>query len=125
VSAAVRLLHGKRVVVIDDDPDARQLLAIGLTAAGASVATASSAIQGLQRVVELLPDVVLVDIAMPEMDGYEFLRELRRSGHGMPAIAVTAHAAGHDRQRAIDAGFHDHIAKPVNLRHLVETLHQT
>jgi len=125
LSAAMRLLHGKRVVVIDDDADARQLLAVGLTAAGASVATAESAMQGLQRVVELLPDVVLVDISMPGMDGYEFLQELRRCGHGMPAIAVTAHAAGHDRQRAISAGFHEHISKPVNLKQLVETLHRT
>ena len=116
------LLRGKRVVVIDDDPDARHLLKIGLEAAGATVVTADSAVQGLSRVGELLPDAVVVDISMPETDGYAFLRELRGAGHAVPAVAVTAHAARHDRQRALEAGFHEHVAKPVDLEQLVKTL---
>jgi PAS domain S-box-containing protein len=116
------LLSGRRVVVIDDDPDARLLLKIGLEAAGATVVTADSAIHGLSRVSELRPDVVVVDISMPETDGYAFLRELRGAGHAVPAVAVTAHAARHDRQRALDAGFHEHVAKPVDFEQLVRTL---
>ena len=119
---AARLLLGKRVVVIDDDPDARLLLATGLEAAGAVVVTADSAVQGLSRVSELLPDLVVVDISMPEQDGYSFLRDLRSAGHVVPAIAVTAHAARHDRERALKAGFREHVAKPVNLNELVKTL---
>jgi PAS domain S-box-containing protein len=120
--SSASLLSGRRVVVIDDDPDARHLLKIGLEAAGATVATADSAAQGLSRVTELLPDVVVVDISMPETDGFAFLRQLRVAGHAVPAVAVTAHAARHDRQRALEAGFHEHVAKPVDLDHLVRTL---
>ena len=116
------LLSGKRVIVIDDDADARHLLKLGLEAAGASVVTAESAVQGLSRVSELRPDIVVVDISMPGKDGYAFLRELRGAGHVVPAVAVTAHAAHHDRQRALEAGFHEHLAKPVDLDELVRTL---
>jgi CheY-like chemotaxis protein len=69
-----------------------------------------------------MPDVVVVDISMPETDGYGFLRELRAAGHDVPAVAVTAHAAHHDRLRALEAGFHEHVAKPVDLEQLVRTL---
>jgi signal transduction histidine kinase/ActR/RegA family two-component response regulator len=112
-------LHGLRVLVVDDDDDARTSVATLLTAHGATVTVAISAIQALEALQrEGRHDVLVIDIGMPDVDGYALLRSIRTLGSigaGLvPAIAVTAYASASDRQRALAAGYQLHLAKPVD-----------
>ena len=122
--APVRL-DGIRALVVDDEPDARELFASILTAAGAVVMTAASASEAL-RVIRGEDDLVLVsDIEMPGEDGYQLLGSAlaeARPGGRLVAIAVTAYARTVDRQRAVTAGFDAHLAKPVDPDDLVTTI---
>lgn len=121
----VRQLDGVRVLVVDDDPDARDAVAGILRYHGASVTTAASASDALARLGEQPLDVMLADIAMPGRDGYDLMREVRH-GKGasaqIGAAAVTAFSAKEDRQRALEAGFQAHIAKPVQADRLLATV---
>jgi len=116
-------LAGVRVLVVDDDEDARQLLALILEQCRADVVTAASAQDALRQLAERVPDVVISDINMPERDGYAFVRELRTRGGTaprVPAVALTASARGEDRRRALAAGFDVHVAKPIEPAALAE-----
>jgi PAS domain S-box-containing protein len=120
------LLGGCRALVVDDDEDARELIATILTTAGANVQTASSVHEALRHLDASRPDVLLADIGMPGADGYDLIREVRRreahSGHHLPAGAVTAYASSHDQERALAAGFDRHVAKPINPVTIVEAV---
>jgi signal transduction histidine kinase len=120
-------LTGVKVLVVDDDSDTRELLGAFLGTAGAQVYQASNVSQALQLAREVLPDVLLSDIAMPDQDGYVLLKELRnKPGHPGPrvAIALTAQATHADRERALAAGFDRHVAKPFDPRLLIELLRE-
>ncbi len=121
-------LHGARVLVIDDEPDARELLAAVLTEAGADVRLASSAAEGFELFKRFQPSVLVSDIGMPEEDGLSLMRRIRAlpasEGSRVPSLALTAFAADADRRRALAAGFSAHIGKPVNPEALVATLAQ-
>ncbi len=121
----LKQLDGVRVLVVDDDPDARDAVAGILRYHGASVTIASSATDALARLGEQPLDVMLADIAMPGRDGYDLMRAVRH-GHGpaaqIGAAAVTAFSGKEDRQRALDAGFQAHIAKPVQADRLLATV---
>ena len=110
-------MRGLRVLAVDDDPDARELLTITLIRFGAEVRAADSAQQALEIFGQWRPDVLISDIEMPDIDGHTLigkLRNLEPDEDGMlPAIALTAHARAEDRDRALRAGFHIHISKPV------------
>jgi len=109
-------LDGVEVLVVDDEADARDLLTRILEHSGASVLLASSAAEALQILRSSRPDVLVSDIGMPDADGYELIRSVRRLGNGgsdLPAIALTAFARAEDRVRALDAGYQMHIPKPV------------
>ena len=110
-------LDGLRVLVVDDEADARDLIGVILRGRGATVDAAASAAEALEAVERARPDVVVSDISMPESDGYELIRELRRrdaaAGAATPAVALTAYARSQDRERALAAGFQLHLAKPV------------
>ncbi len=110
-------LVGVRVLVVDDDSDARQCMAATLARAGASVLQASSVAEALEQFARNRPDVLVSDIAMPGRDGFDLIRSIRELGPAgggeVPAIALTAYARQDDRLRALSAGFHRHIAKPV------------
>ena len=116
-------LAGVRALVVDDEADARELVSTLLEANGAHVVTASSAEQALDLLARDPPMVLVSDIGMPQVDGYEMIRRLRArrgaEGGTTPAIAVTAYARGEDRRRALDAGFQRHLAKPVEPAELV------
>lgn len=116
-SAAVRSLVGLTVLVVDDDEGSLDYFAMALTTAGAIVATASTAADALRAVREQCPDVVLSDIAMPGQDGYWLVREIRGLPDprvcAVPVVATTAYGHPHSRERALAAGFVDHLAKPV------------
>ena len=119
---------GRRVLVLDDDEDARELMAVALRHAGADVALAGSAREALGVLDDVRPDVIISDIGMPGEDGYMFLRTLEASGNGrfhdVPVIAVTAYARESDRANALKAGFRTHLAKPVDLDALVRIVRQ-
>lgn len=114
-------LDSLRVLVVDDDEDARELLRALLESRGADVLTASSVADAL-ACLESCPDVIVSDIAMPEADGYSLVRAVRALERGtarrLPIIAVTAYAGASDRARALEAGFDLHFAKPVDLEAL-------
>ncbi|MCE9658871.1 MAG: response regulator [Burkholderiales bacterium] len=110
-------LAGLRVLVVDDEADGREMLASLLETRGAEVAAAGSAEEALGLLAEELPDVLVSDIGMPRVDGYELIRRIRRVERpglrDLPAIAVTAFARLGDGDKARDAGYGAHLAKPV------------
>ena len=119
-------LSGLTVLVVDDDPDGRELARRLLSECAAKVVVAGSAAEALALFKANRPDVLVSDIGMPEMDGFELLRRLRamgqeRGGH-LPAIALTALARSEDRTRALQAGFVAHLSKPVEPPELLATV---
>jgi CheY-like chemotaxis protein len=120
---ALPVLSGVRVLVVDDDGDARELLRTVLEASAAVVMAAGSAAEALESLERGRPDVLVSDIAMPGDDGYALIRKVRalppEYGGRVPAVAVTAHARTEDRTRAILAGFQLHVSKPVEPAELV------
>jgi signal transduction histidine kinase/ActR/RegA family two-component response regulator len=116
-------LAGVRILIVDDEPDSRELARRLLARHGASVTGAASVDEALERFGEQTPDVVLSDIGMPDRDGYDLMSAIRArseaEGGRVPAIALTALARADDRKRAMLAGFQAHIAKPVDPDELV------
>jgi CheY-like chemotaxis protein len=114
------------VLVVDDDPDTLELVTQTLRMAGARPLPAASVAEALHVVADgHVLDAVVSDIAMPGQDGYTLLLLLKdRLGAAMPAatLALTAYAGAADRKRALDAGFREHLAKPVNPNVLLQTL---
>ena len=114
-------LRGLRILLVDDEPDSLSLVRRVLTAKKAEVLAFDSAVNALSAIESFNPDVIVSDIGMPEMDGYEFVERVRTLPNctKIPAIALTALARSEDRTRALTAGFQTHIAKPVEARELV------
>jgi len=110
-------LQGIRLLVVDDEPDARELLGMVLEEAGAEVATAGSADEALAAFERLRPDVLVSDIGMPGGDGYSLIRKVRQlegdGGTKVPAVALTAFARAEDRSEALGSGFQAHLPKPI------------
>jgi PAS domain S-box-containing protein len=119
-------LSGVKVLVVDDEPDALTLISRVLSQSNAEVVTASSAAEGLGQIPAFKPDVLVSDIGMPAMNGYQFIREVRRLPNGeggkIPAIALTAFARSEDRSQAMVAGYQMHISKPIEPYELLATV---
>jgi CheY-like chemotaxis protein/two-component sensor histidine kinase len=119
-------LQGLRVLVVDDEPDARELLLAELSRCGAVVQLAETAAEALQQVSAWRPDALVSDIGLPQMDGYMLIQTVRRlpddQGGRTPALALTAYASSKDRVRAFRAGFQAHLAKPIELHELLAVL---
>jgi PAS domain S-box-containing protein len=115
---AVPPLEGVRILAVDDDRDALALVQEILEATGATVATADSAQQALEALEHMTPDVLLADLGMPQMSGFDLIDRVRRSERAeiraIPAVALTAYARSEDRTRALRSGFQLHLAKPVD-----------
>jgi PAS domain S-box-containing protein len=116
-----------RVLVIDDEPDARALLKLLLESAGASVYLAQSAEQGFEHLLTASVDVLICDIGMPDVDGYSLMRRIRalddaRKGE-VAGVALTAYARSEDRTEAMRAGFQNHLSKPVEPAELLAVVH--
>jgi CheY-like chemotaxis protein len=121
--AEVRSLDGLRVLLVDDEPEAREIISTVIGRTGAEVKACISASEALAKVTEWRPDVILSDIAMPEEDGYSFIGKVRslprEKGGETPAAALSAYAREEDRKRALAAGYQMHIAKPIGASQLV------
>jgi CheY-like chemotaxis protein len=109
------ILQNWNVVVVDDEPDSLEVAVRILRHYGADVHTATNGKEGIESVRNLRPKLVISDLSMPEMDGWGMLEELKqdRSTLDIPIIALTAHAMVGDRERAIMAGFHNYLTKPL------------
>jgi CheY-like chemotaxis protein len=122
-SALCASIAGVKVLVVDDEPDARALLQRFLEDCDAVVETAEDADQAIEQIRSFKPDVFVSDIGMPGEDGYALIRRVRqleeRHGGSVPAIALTAYARMEDRVRCISAGFQMHVAKPVEAMELI------
>jgi len=116
-------LDGLRLLVVDDEEDALDLIRTVLSEQGAEVHVATSAREALERFATVKPDVIVSDIGMPEADGLSFIRKIRslsvEMGGRTPAIALTAYARREDAQRAFAAGYQMHVAKPAEPVQLV------
>ncbi len=117
---AADALRDARILLVDDEADTRETLARLLESHGAQVRVAASAAQALQVLESFTPQLAISDIGMPDVDGYELLKQLRARLPELPAIALTAYAAPADIERARAAGFGKHLAKPVEARALIE-----
>ena len=115
---AVPQLHGIRILAVDDDRDALALVREILEATGATVATADSGQHALDLLERMTPDVLLADLGMPQMSGFDLIDRVRRSERPaireIPAAALTAYARSEDRTKALRSGFQLHLAKPVD-----------
>ena len=119
-------LDGIHVLIVEDDEDSRKLLSVMLKQHGAEVTSASSAADAYRLFNEKLPDVLISDIGMPEQDGYELMRRIRKlpveKGGLIPALALTGYATRKDQDLSLSAGYHRHIAKPIEQGELVAAI---
>jgi CheY-like chemotaxis protein len=126
LQAGLGNLKGIRVMAVDDEEDALELLRMALEAAGAEVITISSTIDAVQHIEDLKPDALVVDLGMPHMDGFELIARIRASANAdirdIPAAAFTAFARSEDRTKALQSGFEMHLAKPVDPGELVASV---
>lgn len=109
---------GRAILVVDDEPRMARFVRMNLELEGYRVLTASSGIEALQRVREELPDLILLDIMMPDMDGYETLQRIREVS-GVPVIMLTVKAEEEDKVHGLELGADDYVTKPFSPRELV------
>ncbi|MDZ8028810.1 MAG: PAS domain-containing protein [Nostoc sp. DedQUE11] len=111
------MLNGLRILIVDDDADTREFVSFLLQQNGAAIAVAASATEALVAIAQNVPDLLISDLAMPEIDGYGLMKQIRAmpkdQGGEIPAIALTAYVGESDRNRVLAAGFEKHVAKPV------------
>jgi CheY-like chemotaxis protein len=116
-------ISGLEIVLVEDDYDTREIMSRLLARSGANVTSYASVEEGLDAIGRHPPNVVISDLAMPGRDGYDLIRELRGrtadEGGDLPALALSAHASQVERERALDAGFDRHAAKPIQTADLV------
>jgi PAS domain S-box-containing protein len=111
-------IEGMRILIVDDEPDTREFMRVLLEINGADVTVATSALDALNKLIKSPPEILISDLGMPEMDGYQLISEVRQlldAGiKDIPAVALTAYAGEVDKQQVLAAGFNRHLAKPVD-----------
>ena len=125
IGVTPRSLEGVRVLVVDDDDDARQLVSTVLVESGARATAAASVGEALESLARARFDVLVADIAMPGRDGYDLIHEVRRlegERRSIPAVALTAYAGREDQEHALAAGYHAHLTKPLEASKLVDVV---
>ncbi len=119
-------LRGLRILAVEDDNDSREMLEMVLKSQGAEVVSVSSVRDALQVLENnhWAPQILVSDLGMPEMDGYDLIRKVRSDAAqaDLPAIAITGYAGNEEGKRAIEAGFQRHLTKPVNWRELIDSI---
>ena len=115
-------LNGINILVVDDEVDSLEIITFILEQEGAIIATAVSASEAIESIAKSTPDLIISDIGMPEIDGYQLIEKIRASENfkSIPAIAVTAYASETDEQKAITAGFQRHVSKPIDTNAIVD-----
>lgn len=115
IESMTYLLAGQKILVVDDEPDSLEVASLLLEMCGAEVVTATNGKEGLEAVRQHRPIFVISDLSMPVMSGWQMLHALKtdRATIDVPVVALTAHAMTGDRQRAIAAGFHNYLTKPL------------
>jgi PAS domain S-box-containing protein len=121
-------LAGLRILIVDDEPDIRELVTFILEEAGAEVCSTKSATAALAVIEKSVPDILVCDIGMPDVDGYMLMRQIRalppEKGGQMLAVALTAYAGEYNEKQALDAGFQLHLSKPVDPDTLVKEIYR-
>jgi CheY-like chemotaxis protein len=118
------LLGDLNILLAEDSADSRKLIQRFLTSSGAHVDSVENGRQAVDTAMMSEYDLVIMDMQMPEIDGYTATRELRRRGFGKPIIALTAHAMREEREKSLLAGCDDHLTKPISNRQLVDAVRQ-
>ena len=122
------ILAGLNVLVVDDEPDNREFLVVALEQLGAKATAAASVAEAIDILQQSPPDILVSDIGMPVEDGYSLIRKVRSSESNkikrLPAVALTAYASEQDRDRAIDAGYDEHLTKPIDSARFASVLAQ-
>lgn len=126
--AETNALAETRILLVEDDPDSRELVAMLLSRYGAEVATVHSCNEALAAIAEQPPDILISDIAMPGESGYDLIAKVRSlprdRGGSIPAVALTAYAGADDVQRTLRAGYQAHVSKPVELHELLKIMRE-
>jgi CheY-like chemotaxis protein len=119
-----KALDGTGVLVADDDADNLEILQYLIGRQGGTVRSAGSARDALEMLLTWTPDLLVLDISMPDIDGYELLQTIRGVARlrSVPAVAVTAHAYEQDKRRCLEAGFVEHVPKPYDPESLIDLL---
>lgn len=117
-------LTGWQILVVDDEPDSIEVVKLVLTAVGAVVSDAADGREGLRKFQTEQPRLVLTDLSMPEMDGWELLTAIRKheTNGRIPVIALTAHTMAGDQERVVEAGFDGYMSKPLKLFTFIKDL---
>lgn len=119
-------LSNLQILLIDDDDDSRELQAFLLERNGARVIAVASGLEALQVLDQFIPDVIVSDIGMADMDGYRLMQQIHSRSPNqdgkIPALALTAYARDFDQQKALESGFQAHLTKPVEPEALVEAI---
>jgi signal transduction histidine kinase/CheY-like chemotaxis protein len=119
-------LNGLNILIVDDEADAREMVKMFLENSGANVTAANSVTEALEKLQRKVPDLIISDIGMPDINGYQFIEKVRslppENGGTVPAVALTAYSRGEDVKRALRAGYQKHIAKPIEMNKLAVTV---
>src|SRR5262249_26769687 len=116
-----KTLDTVRVLIVEDDQDTREMLALALTRYGATVRHAGTGAAAMHVLAEFAPHIVVCDLGLPDVSGLDWLMKLRAMPHvpATPAIALSGHAAATDRERSLAAGFEKHLNKPAHVQDIV------
>lgn len=120
--AAIPKLTGKRILIVDDAPDNRVLVARFLRPTEALTEYAADGLEAVEMIRAVRFDLILMDLQMPRLDGYEAVVKLRAEGHAMPIVALTAHALKDERLRCLAAGFDEYVTKPIDPKLLIRII---
>jgi CheY-like chemotaxis protein len=115
-------LRGVKVLVVEDEADAREFIRRFLVECEALPAVAASVAEAQKLLLTFKPDVIVSDIGMPQKDGYEFIRDVRKQGLTTPAVALSAYVRAEDRIRSAQNGYQTHLAKPVEPAELLAVI---
>ena len=119
-------LLGKKILVVDDDDDSRNLICFILQSKGAEIDSASSAVEALVKIEQFQPNILISDIGMPQMNGYELIQRIRQLqpniNGNVKAIAISGYVSEQDRQKSISAGFDFHLNKPLDISSLIDAV---